>query len=101
MPALERVQISKVGKRLHFFATCMVALGTLISATWITAAEYPGAESERRDAGPGTVWERAVTIIVPLGTELMRVETRPRQTETKDPMSYLRAEVKRRRHSHR
>ena len=30
--------ISKVGKGLHFFATCMVALGTLISATWITAA---------------------------------------------------------------
>src|SRR3546814_5786870 len=30
--------ISKVGKRLHFFATCMVALGTLISATWIIAA---------------------------------------------------------------
>jgi cytochrome d ubiquinol oxidase subunit I len=27
--------ISKVGKRLHFFATCMVAFGTLISATWI------------------------------------------------------------------
>ncbi|MES3048751.1 cytochrome ubiquinol oxidase subunit I [Sphingomonas faeni] len=27
--------ISKVGKGLHFFATCMVALGTFISATWI------------------------------------------------------------------
>jgi cytochrome bd ubiquinol oxidase subunit I len=27
--------ISKVGRRLHFFATCMVALGTLTSATWI------------------------------------------------------------------
>jgi cytochrome d ubiquinol oxidase subunit I len=27
--------INKVGARLHFFATCMVALGTLISATWI------------------------------------------------------------------
>ena len=27
--------MSKVGPRLHFFATCMVALGTLISATWI------------------------------------------------------------------
>src|ERR1700743_777424 len=27
--------ITKVGKRVHFFATCMVALGTLISATWI------------------------------------------------------------------
>lgn len=30
--------ISKVGKRVHFFASCMVALGTLISATWIIAA---------------------------------------------------------------
>jgi cytochrome d ubiquinol oxidase subunit I len=26
---------TKVGPGLHFFATCMVALGTLISATWI------------------------------------------------------------------
>jgi cytochrome d ubiquinol oxidase subunit I len=30
--------MSKVGKSLHFFATCMVALGTLISATWIISA---------------------------------------------------------------
>src|ERR1700754_812056 len=30
--------ISRVGRGLHFFATCMVALGTLISATWILAA---------------------------------------------------------------
>jgi len=30
--------ISKVGRGLHFFATCMVALGTLISAAWIIAA---------------------------------------------------------------
>src|SRR5689334_23238751 len=29
--------INKVGPKLHFFATCMVALGTLISATWIIA----------------------------------------------------------------
>lgn len=29
--------ISKVGRGLHFFATCMVALGTLVSATWIIA----------------------------------------------------------------
>src|SRR5690349_5624678 len=28
----------KVGDRLHFFATCMVALGTLTSAFWILAA---------------------------------------------------------------
>jgi cytochrome bd ubiquinol oxidase subunit I len=30
--------ISKVGRRLHYFATSMVALGTLISATWIISA---------------------------------------------------------------
>jgi cytochrome d ubiquinol oxidase subunit I len=30
--------IKRVGKGLHFFATCMVALGTLISATWILSA---------------------------------------------------------------
>ncbi len=30
--------IKKVGPKLHFFATCMVALGTLLSATWILAA---------------------------------------------------------------
>jgi cytochrome d ubiquinol oxidase subunit I len=30
--------INKVGPKLHFFATCMVAVGTLLSATWILAA---------------------------------------------------------------
>ncbi len=30
--------IKKVGPRLHFLATCMVAAGTLLSATWILAA---------------------------------------------------------------
>jgi cytochrome d ubiquinol oxidase subunit I len=29
--------ITKVGPKLHFFATCMVALGTFISATWIVS----------------------------------------------------------------
>src|SRR5262249_39424076 len=29
--------IKKVGKGVHFFATCKVSLGTLISATWIIA----------------------------------------------------------------
>jgi cytochrome d ubiquinol oxidase subunit I len=30
--------INKVGPKLHFLATCMVAVGTLLSATWILAA---------------------------------------------------------------
>lgn len=29
---------NKVGDRLHFFATCMVAIGTLLSAFWILSA---------------------------------------------------------------
>src|SRR5437763_12849993 len=30
--------LNRVGKGLHFFATCMVAVGTLLSAFWILAA---------------------------------------------------------------
>ena len=30
--------LNKVGPKLHFFATCMVFLGTITSATWIVAA---------------------------------------------------------------
>jgi len=30
--------MGRVGPRLHFFATCMVALGTMISSTWILSA---------------------------------------------------------------
>src|SRR6201995_1187644 len=30
--------LHRVGPKLHFFATCMVALGTLLSASWIMSA---------------------------------------------------------------
>jgi cytochrome d ubiquinol oxidase subunit I len=30
--------LNRVGPKLHFFATCMVALGTLMSASWILSA---------------------------------------------------------------
>src|SRR3954452_9394779 len=30
--------LERVGRRLHFLATCLVAVGTLISAFWILAA---------------------------------------------------------------
>jgi cytochrome d ubiquinol oxidase subunit I len=54
--------ISKVGKGLHFFATCMVALGTLISATWIISAnswmQTPAGflVNERGQFVPGDSW---------------------------------------------
>src|SRR5258705_13608189 len=30
--------LNRVGPRLHFFATCMVAVGTVLSASWIMSA---------------------------------------------------------------
>jgi cytochrome bd-type quinol oxidase subunit 1 len=30
--------LHRVGPKLHFFATCMVAAGTLMSASWILSA---------------------------------------------------------------
>ena len=37
----------RVGNRLHFFATCMVALGTLISAFWILSGQFLDADAGR------------------------------------------------------
>ncbi len=54
--------IKKVGPKLHFFATCMVAFGTLLSATWILAAnswmQTPAgwAVNESRQFVPGGSW---------------------------------------------
>jgi hypothetical protein len=61
---------------------------------YVKAGEWPGAVSERRDAGPGTVWERAIRLSVPRGTELMRVEVRPRPPVHQDPLSYLERDQK-------
>lgn len=56
---------------------------------WVSAAEWPGATTEAREAGPGTVWVRAVKLVLARGTELIRVESRPRREAPKDPFSYL------------
>ncbi|HEX4335742.1 MAG TPA: hypothetical protein VH062_07490 [Polyangiaceae bacterium] len=56
---------------------------------WVRATQWPGATTAARDAGPGTVWERAVTLALVAGTELVRVESRPRIEAPKDPLSYL------------
>ena len=56
---------------------------------WVRATEWPSAVLEDRDAGPGTVWERAVIVELPPGTLLERVESRPRPLPRKDPLSYF------------
>lgn len=61
---------------------------------YVKAGEWPGAVTERRDSGPGTVWERVIRLVLPQGTELMRVEVRPRPPVRRDPLSYLEREQK-------
>jgi hypothetical protein len=61
---------------------------------WTRAADFPGATVERRDTGPGTVWEHAVIVVLPAGTELMRVDSRPLSVAAKDPLAYLRSGAK-------
>jgi len=60
---------------------------------WVRAAEWGGAELERRASGPGTVWEQAIRLSLPEGTELLRVESRPVLPPTRDPLSYLENDV--------
>jgi hypothetical protein len=61
----------------------------LRDVTWVRVEQIPGATSERQDAGPGTVWERTVTVRVPRGSEMMRVEVAPRKAPRQDPLSHL------------
>jgi hypothetical protein len=56
---------------------------------WILASELPGASVEACDVGPGTVWLRRVTLALPPGARLMRVESAPERAAARDPLAYL------------
>ena len=58
---------SRVGPKLHFFATCMVALGTAISASWIMAA------NSWMQTPDGVAWESGRLIV----TDWRRVIVNP------------------------
>ena len=49
---------------------------------WVHVTEWPGARSQRLDAGAGTVWQSRTEIEVPRGTRMMRVESRPSNAST-------------------
>jgi hypothetical protein len=59
---------------------------------WEHASAWPGTVTTQRDAGPGTVWERVLELEVPIGTPLMRVETRPAPAPPRNALDYLRQE---------
>jgi cytochrome d ubiquinol oxidase subunit I len=49
--------LNRVGQRLHFFATCMVALGTVLSASWIMSA------NSWMQTPDGVVWENGRLVV--------------------------------------
>lgn len=61
---------------------------------WVPVQRCERAGVERLDAGPGTVWEARVTLNLPRGARLMRVESTPRRDARREPLEYLRREVR-------
>jgi hypothetical protein len=61
---------------------------------WRRVEEWPDAELETVDPGPGTVWERRIRIRVPRGTRLERVVSRPGDAARRDAWDYLAREVR-------
>jgi hypothetical protein len=59
---------------------------------WEKVTEAPGAVALSQDKGPGTIWERAITLRLAVGTVLRRVLQRPAPPERLDPFSYLKKE---------
>lgn len=56
---------------------------------WVLVSAYPGAVVRHLDVGPGVVWARNVSVQLPLGTRLMRVESCPDRAPRKDPLAYF------------
>lgn len=56
---------------------------------WVHVSDWPGARSERLEAGAGTVWQSRTEIQVPRGVRLMRVESRPSGYTRESPLDYL------------
>jgi|SRR6188768_1312764 len=56
---------------------------------WVHVSAFPGARSERLEAGAGTVWQSRTEIELPRGARLMRVESRPSGYPRESPLEYL------------
>lgn len=56
---------------------------------WLIVSEFPGARVEQRDARPGMIWVRSVTLELPPGSQLVRIESEPNLAPPRDPLAYL------------
>ena len=60
-----------------------------LNDAWVHVSTWPGARSERLDAGAGTVWQSRTELSVERGARLMRVESRPNNYVRESPLEYL------------
>ncbi|HLV20271.1 MAG TPA: hypothetical protein VKZ49_05300 [Polyangiaceae bacterium] len=59
---------------------------------WVPAHKHPAADVRGDERGPGTVWERVISIDLPAGTLLLRTQTDPAPAGRKSPLEYLMGE---------
>lgn len=91
---LEQVELVD-GEYVVAHGTSRVAWLVRQGEAWVASRQVPGCRVAARDAGPGTIWETAVTLEVPRGTELVRVERRPRpRGRGRDPFDFLGQEIR-------
>lgn len=57
--------------------------------SWAPVSEHPSATVEALDPGPGTVWERRVTLRLAEGSRLLRHDGRPAKAVPRDALDYL------------
>lgn len=87
-PPLEVVEVIDE-ERIVPRGTAQVNWFVRMNDGWVHVSAWPGALSERLDAGAGTVWQSRTELQVPRGTYFMRVESRPTSYAREDPLAYL------------
>lgn len=60
-----------------------------INDGWAHISQWPEAEVERCQATSGVVWQNITHLVVPPGTRLTRVESRPAPYAKRDALDYL------------
>ncbi|HKO48021.1 MAG TPA: hypothetical protein VJV79_09875 [Polyangiaceae bacterium] len=76
-------------ERIVARGTAQVNWFVRLNDAWVHVSAWPGARSERLNAGAGTVWQSRTEIDVPRGARLMRVESRPSGYARESPLEYL------------
>ena len=83
--SVELVESERVGERGSEKTVWRVRLND----AWVSVVEWPEARIESIDPGAGTVWERRIELMLPRGTQLQRVESRPAPPDRRDPLQHL------------